>query len=267
MTAAEIESALRESSDLTLIITRDIGKFTVALFALYDHKDGEKISLAGTGTLLALGKEHYILTAAHVWEEVLKSASRIGITLIEGMDHRYPIDVKSVEPFALIKPAAWNEWGPDMTLLRVPPEHLPEITAHRVFYDASVDGKSAPPGVDAVETKVVMGTPADFGSYTQNHADILILGLFVNVDAPYEMKGDFDYYDFDVDTTSPNTPEDFRGVSGGGLWSVVVYCSPETGKIDWSRTLEGVAFYQLALKDGHRTIRCHGPKSVGRLCS
>lgn len=60
----------------------------------------------------------------------------------------------------------------------------------------------------------------------------------------------------------PDTPKSFGGVSGGGLWRIMVYISPTTGKIDWSQRLKGMAFYEFPLKDGARVFRCHGPSSL-----
>jgi hypothetical protein len=54
----------------------------------------------------------------------------------------------------------------------------------------------------------------------------------------------------------------FGGVSGGGVWEVYLYHSPETGELTWSNSLHGVAFYQLPIVAEHRPIRCHGPESI-----
>jgi hypothetical protein len=57
-------------------------------------------------------------------------------------------------------------------------------------------------------------------------------------------------------------PKHFGGVSGGGVWRVWLFCSPETGEIDWKFNFHGVAFYQLGIGENPTTIRCHGPESV-----
>src|SRR5713101_7787908 len=135
LSCAEIEAALRGSEELLLQIVRDVGRFTVALFPVYDHSaGGDRVSPPATGTLVSVKKAPYILTAAHVWE-TLKSASKVGITLIEGMTHRFLIDTKTIEATVIARAEAWNQWGPDMALLRVPPEFVSEISAHRTFYD------------------------------------------------------------------------------------------------------------------------------------
>jgi hypothetical protein len=256
----EIETALR-GEELQLTIIRDIGRYTVALFAGFDSKEGSKLKLAGTGTLLTIGGSHYILTASHVWEEVLKCADKVGITLTEDIDHSFFMSVKAIVPCGLPKPASWNEWGPDITLLRVPSEYLGSIKAHKDFYSATATGKTKPAG-SHIEARLLMGTPAVFGVFTENHAQVEISGLFSDVDAPCVAHGDFDYFDLTVDASSPGSPQSYGGVSGGGLWKVLIRCECPTGNIEWDQGLEGVAFHQSAIENGRRTIRCHGPKSI-----
>jgi len=65
-----------------------------------------------------------------------------------------------------------------------------------------------------------------------------------------------------MDTTAADAPKSFGGVSGGGLWRILAYISPTTGKIDWLQRLKGVAFYEFPPKDGGRVLRCHGPSSL-----
>src|SRR5260370_39465343 len=68
---AELEAALKADTDLRQRIVRSIGSASVALFALVDDHGKHLLELAGSGTLVIVKGVHYILTAAHVWEEVL----------------------------------------------------------------------------------------------------------------------------------------------------------------------------------------------------
>jgi hypothetical protein len=265
MSCAEIEAALRGSGELELQIVRDVGRFTVALFPVYDHSDGgDRVSPPATGTLVSVKKAPFILTAAHVWD-TLKSASKVGITLVEGMPHRFLIDTKTIEATVIARAEAWDQWGPDMALLCVPLELVSEISAHRTFYDAAVDGKLPPDSApDVIEVKLIMGTPEKSGTFTDEFASVNIEGHFVNSDGTYETHGEYDYYSAILYTESGI--QSFRGMSGGGLWNIQVYCSAESGKIEWSQTLVGIAFYELDVtEEGKRTIRCHGPKSIEKL--
>jgi hypothetical protein len=90
-----------------------------------------------------------------------------------------------------------------------------------------------------------MGTPGELGTFTQIHADVQIMGRFVEPQP--QDHGEYDYFDFEMDSSSPGMPKSWGGVSGGGLWRVLVYHSPETGKIDWAQRLKGVAFWESAI--------------------
>jgi hypothetical protein len=257
----EIEAALRNSAELQLRIVRDIGVFTVALFAVSRSQKGDQLDLAGTGTLVSVTDNQYILTAAHVWEEVLSKAAKLGITLIEARDHKFLMDTQTILTFGPGKPSDWNEWGPDIIFLRVPPEHAAAIKAYRSFYTlTNVD--RADLNVDHLAVKVLMGAPHELGKFTQTHASIEFPGFFMQADAPCYRRGVFDYIDLEVDTSCTDVPESFGGVSGGGLWNVLVYSSSSTGKIESVEILEGVAFHQSPVENGRRIIRCHGPESI-----
>jgi trypsin len=255
----QIEHAIRDSLELRESIVRSIGSSTVALFAVFNSNRSELLKLAGTGTLVTDEDYHYILTAAHVWEESLKSAASLGITRSDNITHRYLIDIHNLVP-TIVKPDAskWNEWGPDLALLKIPSVLVGEIEAIQVF-----EHLKAPPKrliAEGLECWVAMGTPAELGTFTENYADVQISGDFVNQQRLY--RGDHDYWDFAVDTAQHGAPKNFGGYSGGGLWRVVVYCSSETGKIDWSQRLKGLIFWQFPIVNDHRIIRAHGPKSI-----
>jgi hypothetical protein len=110
------------------------------------------------------------LTAAHVWEEALKSAAKVMIPLVEDRDHSFRMDVRTIVPYGLPKPSTWGEWGPDMIFLRIPSEYLGTIKAYRDFYSPAVDGKTGY-SLGAVECRILMGTPQAFGTFTQALAD------------------------------------------------------------------------------------------------
>src|SRR5882724_13711762 len=88
---AEIAGILRDdTSGLREKVVRNLGDFTVALLAIYNGSS-ERLALAGTGTLVVIDKAHFILTARHVWDEVLSTADKIGLTLKAEIDHKHAI--------------------------------------------------------------------------------------------------------------------------------------------------------------------------------
>jgi hypothetical protein len=207
-----------------------------------------------------VGESYCILTAAHVWEKKLKSALKLGITLTDNINHNRSIDICTIVP-TLAKPGDdWNEWGPDLALLRIPREFVGGIKAYQVFEDPTGAGRLL--NAASLEVWAIMGAPEELGTFTQNHASVQISGSFVV--PQYRRRGEHDYYDFKMDTSAENVPKtSFGGFSGGGLWRILIYRSPETGKIDWLQRLKGVAFYEFQPQDPR--IRCHGPKSITAL--
>ena len=123
----DIEAMLRGSGDLRQRIVRNLGNSTVALFAVFDSHGTDLLKLAGTDSLAVVGDSHGILTAAHVWVDVLKPGVKLGITLTNNINHKCVIDVSTVVATVVRDSASgWNQWGPDM-----PPTIWPESV--RVF--------------------------------------------------------------------------------------------------------------------------------------
>lgn len=267
MNLDEIESALdwsrEDSREHWLKIIRDTGMYTVALFSVSDSPKGDLLNLAGTGTLILIGESHYILTAAHVWYKCLQPANMLGITLREVVDHKCFIATNLIAAFGPSKPSNWGEWGPDLVLLRIPPARIGEIKAFKVFYAFPVGGS---PTIqrECIQTHLLMGTPHGLGKFKQDHASVQIIGTEVAVPGP-QLHNSFDY--FDLKTGVPQPAKNFGGVSGGGLWRILIYPDPETGKIDSVAELKGVAFFEIDVVEGRGTVRCHGPESIRRAIS
>jgi len=249
------------TSELRQRIVRSLCSSTVALFALFPGTGGARLEFAGSGTLVFTGASHCILTAAHVWEEVLKGAAKIGITRTDNINHRYLFPTVTIAPTLLRPDSGWSEWGPDLALLRLPPHRVGEIRASQVFEDLKTPTKA--PNFETIGCWVAMGVPAELGSFTATHAEVQIIGRFVL--PQYHKRSEFDFYDFQMDTTTPYMPKSFDGLSGGGLWKVLAFRSPETGEIDWVQRLKGVIYFQFPTQNGCRVIRAHGPESLGRI--
>jgi hypothetical protein len=77
-------------------------------------------------------------------------------------------------------------------------------------------------------------------------------------------EGDFDYLEITVDYRDPQSslPKSLGGVSGGGVWQIPLR-RLQSGEIEPEECLlSGVAFYQTAIEDGVRFLRCHGRRTV-----
>jgi hypothetical protein len=252
-----IQEVLRnESTGLQSKIVRFLGDSTVALLAISNYP--EQLELAGTGTLVSIDGVQFILTAAHVWEKVLKNSDHIGIALKPDWRHRFGIKRSDIAVFSLPKPEEWNEWGPDLALLLIPADRVGSIAACKTFWNLTMPDRKIDRKVLAVD--VLMGTPAALGNITGASADLQISGMFLGPEKVCDKNG-LDYLDYQMELVLP-PDHSFGGVSGGGVWIVYLYYSSETNNIDWTICLHGVAFYELEIVNGRRPIRCHGPESI-----
>lgn len=262
---AELQQLVLETeSRLCWRIARELADYTIAFVSL---KDGQMRS-AGTGTLVSFCNSHYILTATHVWEEALQKSDSIMIPLKEGTRQRFAISRDEIAPCNAARPAQWNEWGPDITLLRISPERVGSFTAvGRPFYSLSIKKERV---IDCgLETWFLMGAPAIRGIFTAESAIPELQGMnvipqtgwFSSTVLPANVRAKFDFIDIVIDTTQPDVAANFQGVSGGGLWRVYVFKNAD-GQIQSFKILYGVAFWQI-LGDSSLTVRCHGPLSIG----
>jgi hypothetical protein len=269
---AEVKQLLSsdESSSLGYRITRELCDYTVAFIT---WKKGE-LRPAGSGTLVSFLDSYYILTAAHVWhgdtpEKGLKNADRIIIPLKENQTTRFSIAPDQIVPFGPEIPPKWNEWGPDVIMLRLPPERIGSIQAvGRSFYNLS---KKKEMKIECVETLFLMGAPSERGDFTTRRAipevqGMLLLkstGRYLRLGSSHAPREDFDYIDLGVDNTLPGVAKRFGGVSGGGLWNVYIYRTIDG--LDSFKVLFGVAYWEEPFDYDFLMVRCHGPQTIGTL--
>jgi hypothetical protein len=256
----ELEKRLRESSEFRETIGCDVGTYAVALLGVFDERGGERLRLCGSGTLVNEEDHHYILTAAHVWE-VLQRSRQVGITAKENLDHRFLIETGAMVASSTEKPAMWGEWGPDLAYLLLPAGYVGQIEAHQGCFYNLVRRRQDAPDCDHIETWLLLGTPAALGDFTPTHADFYMVGHYSRVESRHQ-RGEFDYLDLDVDTSLPGVPQNFGGLSGGGLWRVRIWSSSCGDRVEWLPSLEGVAFYQFPPVGDRRVVRCHGQESI-----
>lgn len=255
-------------------IGRELGDYTVAFIA---SKSGE-LRPAGSGTLVSFRDSYYVLTAAHVWygrdgrADGLRHADRILIPLKENQPTRFSITPDQIVPFGVEIPPKWNEWGPDIVMLRLPSERIGSIQAvGRSFYNLS---KKKEMRIDCVETAFLMGAPSERGVFTaagafpELQAMLLIksTGRYLALRSSDAVRQEFDYIDVGIDNTLPGIAKRFGGVSGGGLWNVYIYKSSD-GKLDSFKVLVGVAYWEEPFDnaDGLLMVRCHGPQTIGTI--
>jgi hypothetical protein len=270
----ELEQLLlsHEPSALGDRISRELDDYTVAFIT---SKNG-KLSPAGSGTLVSFRDSKYVLTAAHVWhgddpDNGLKNADTVLIPIKEGEPKRLTIPPGEIVPFGPEIPEEWNQWGPDLIMLSLPPDRIGSIQAvGRSFYNLSQIREK---GVQGFPTLFLVGAPALRGSFTAGRAipemqAMLIwkaTGQYLRTGAPHPARQDFDYIDLGVNTNAPYVAKRFGGVSGGGIWEVCIYPSG-SGGFDSFKVLTGVAYWEEPFEESELLmVRCHGPQSIGTI--
>jgi len=263
----EIETFLKgadtASEQKRLQIVRAIGAYSVGLFAVRGSPEGDHLSLAGSGTLVQIGTAHHILTARHVWQEVLQLSDQLGVTLVEGVDHWHLINVGSIVPIGPAPTLPWAQDGPDFVLLRIPDVYANGVKPFKTFYELSLDLASQLTG-SSLQTWFLMGIPACTGVFSQKHASVEHIGAEVGFLSSSE-NGSFDLCEVNFNASGFPDAKSLGGFSGGGLWKVFLHDAPTIYGFDCVVVLAGVAFWQFPLDGGNRRVRCHGPGTIGKL--
>jgi len=232
--------------------------YTVSLFRL----DRNLPAHSGTATCLAAKGSFYLLTAGHVWKALQKSDFAVAL---EAERPLIPVE-REVADTKMPSRSGASEWGPDLSLIRIPDQVAREIQKAKAFYNVGLvrPKPKAPPGCVKMSLWAVLGAP-DEQSIKGQQETVHNLSLFETWTAQKRAKAGYDYYDLKFSRKRrPALPRSFRGISGSGLWEVPVLLRHARTEIKWSETvrLAGVAFYEMDGPAGTTFIRCHGPKSI-----
>jgi len=198
--------------DLADRIVGDIGQFSVGLFGIRETNAEQPQRFCGSGTLVVAAGTHFVLTAAHVWE-ALKSRDKIGITLRDS----YAVIIDK-EGMSDVTPGREKpgevEWGPDLSLLRLPADHLGSISAVKTFYNLSKKRRRTL-GLNQIEMWLLLGAPREYASFPVNqqtltaHASLQMTGFLLKQIKARHHKNGFDYVDMEVNVPSHNVPSTF----------------------------------------------------------
>ena len=244
------------SSELLADMRERVWMHTASVFGVA----GSTPQYKGTATCIASGKAEYLLTAAHVWQEL--RGERFALSL-EADRLLVPIPLSLVEPFVL-NASEFGEWGPDLALIRLPDLVARDIRQVKAFYNVD---RRKPSSGERPEYEsglwAVLGAPAEQSEFGAKEA-ILKISLFASVVASAQIRDGFDYVDLSYfHDERPDLPRSYGGISGSGLWRLPI-SRAENGAVTWDGVvqLEGVAFYQKPVSPVEGVIRCHGRASV-----
>ena len=241
--------------------------YLVALYIILPGKQHPHPRPIGSGTFVEIEGTHHILTAAHVWRKA-REAEKVGLVLTD-----YQSSFMVLRD-GIIAKEVWDgkisEWGPDMALLKLAPPDVATIKAHKSFLNLTQQKQTLAERPPVIE-KGLWAITGMVGELTEVQAnpEVQTVECYIQGEAcisavrqTHEHNG-YDYFDLGANLNLPGSPSSFVGFSGGGLWQIRLSMS-KSGTILWGeeRYFRGVAFWESEKTDGHRMIRCHGPKSI-----
>lgn len=257
---------------LDMLAAQKLGLFSVNLMQLVKNVG---LRIIGSGTLVQISEYYYILTAGHVWEKIDNLYEKhpsfqinFGITHRGGSDFRIPAAAMHA---SLLYDAKNRGYGPDLALLRIPPNKVGTFKSTRSFLNfcnqRAIYKNDDPPlnmqswfGIFGVLGETSSPRPLNEGAEIWTTADAR---LFLSGPDEINRFGSHDYLDIGVDVNLDGVPASFGGVSGGGLWQLDLRRDAE-GSIFWDERpiLRGVAYLETPVVADRREVRCHGPESI-----
>lgn len=217
------------------ILKDSIVTYGVGLFNIYPKNEDKKYRYCGSGTLVSLNEDHFILTAAHVWE-LLKETELIALTLTEKA-HCFTLKLYTIIPY-IIYDESNLDWGPDLALLQISNTDVKTILAYKNFYNFSKRAEKYLSEDLDIEMGLwsIQGAPGETSEFYDEGAILDVRSNFSGV-AETHIKNGFDYLDIIVRyDRHPDLPLFFGGLSGGGLWHFKFGLSEEKQTIYWDNT-------------------------------
>jgi len=243
---------------------------SVALIRVTKDEDGNDKGLyIGSGTLISVNNVFGILTAQHVAGE-FTGPCWMGLTIgRQRQSNTFKIQSGYFHVVEIGIPQN-EQYGPDLAFIQLATPDIGTIKATKSFHAILPDRKELltnPPAIDfgvwfmAGAAGERMKAVAWEDGFRESLVFQLDCGL-CEVVQEYR-KQDHDYLDAAV-TYSEQTdpPSTFGGMSGGGLWHVMIAQHPDGSLSAKQIYLAGVIYYQTAVEDRRRSIRCHGRLSI-----
>jgi len=229
--------------------------------------------LKGSATLVSIGRSFGLLTAHHVWQAVREGKCRDHFCMVLGSKlgrFECPFD----ECTALIVgeySAGHAEEGPDLVFIRF--DHEPRIgwlKGIKSFHPLEAERGQVFSCLPYDRCPwLVWGTPAEgtYKSSSETGEPIVRVKQFAG-DAEFSgivERDGFDFVKVKITCGRDGFPNDYGGVSGGGVWIPIRYSEDPVGKVlkpSVNLLLAGVAYYQSEEIGGYKTLSLHGPKSI-----
>lgn len=251
-------------------VCEHVAQYTVGLSRVSPRDNKADLRLIGTGTLVVVGGLYSILTAEHVVAEIRSSDDLVLLTSFTGQLRRHAFKFSHLRIHRVAR-GKDDARGPDIGLIVLPQANLGALHAEKTFFNidkrrerfasnllVKARGFWFTTGVIG-ESEQVLGPTRGFSSVKGYWG---LCGTAANPEESEE--GGFDYVEMHIDYREPDPqlPKSFGGCSGAGVWQVPMRKN-ENGDIEAEEhLLSGIVFYQTAVTEGIRHLRCHGPKSI-----
>jgi len=251
-------------------ISRHIANYTVGFVQPDGTSSSADVVLHGSGTLVEIDGVYGILTAHHVMEALLKRGEEIGLVLSPNLPTLHSPKIRSdfLTPLKVARGQVDAE-GPDLAVIVLPSVNLGSIKALKSFYNLGLRRDQIlhnPPGNDIgiwflcgfIDEFTVEAIPTK--GYARVKGFHCRCGPVLGVSKAYCTDG-YDYFEFEVPHNEKNKfPQSYGGVSGGGVWQLI---RPPEGSLRAEELiLSGVTFYESAVINNRRSIKCHGRQSI-----
>jgi hypothetical protein len=235
-----------------------ISKHSLALL-LPDPPRPGGVRPVGSGSLVTFDGRYFILTATHVWAALQKQkSSTIYYSAIAEISHAARLQKIFLTPYSLDDTIKENPkpFDADVTLLGLPAVDYRNMAARFSFFLLERED------VEPVDDWVTIGSPGKLAQKDPTETNTLsmeIRAIFVEKLTREEEREGLDFLRA-LPFQDPVSPiQDYRGLSGGGLWSVRYH--PEKAADErYEVFLIGVNFYQ-----DDKEIRCLGRKAIKKL--
>lgn len=254
-------------------VSESLKHFTVGITRVHRRDRRETSEFVGSGTLAIVNGQPCILTADHVLAE-LASCDRVGlISDFDGGLRRIAYDLPHVQVRRLARGQVDAE-GPDLGAIILPEANLGALKATKTFYN--IDARRERFAADYVDT--TRGAWFNMGVIEEGSRTLPAEGQFAEITGFFGMCGvsacptvshhnGLEYLESRVpyEVRTPDIPESFGGLSGGGFWQVLLH-SDVQGTIHMTEPiLSGVTFYQSAIEKSVRRLRSHGRDAIYRI--
>lgn len=239
-----------------------ISKHSVA-FLMPDQGAPGGVRLKASGSLVTFDQRHFVLTATHVWA-ALRQSPTIHCSAIADISHDFNLPREAFKPYSLdgnLEKALGagkklEEFEADLTLLELHPVDRRRMETRSSFFPLEREPEAG------MNDWVMIGAPGVLVHKDAREINTLsfeIRAIFVDALTQEAERNGLDFLR-GLPYEDPISPiQDYRGMSGGGLWSLSYY--PEKLADErYEVFLIGVIFWQ-----NDKEIRCLGRKAIKQL--